>query len=143
VDRRSRFRVDNWGSYAREREEIANLIDALGLTGRLLMLSGDAHMVAIDDGTHSNYATGTGRGQAWLRRDARGSLDRRTSGKGGPYSHGVSKQRGQFGLVEVTDDGQQLSVELSGRDRAGARIPGMRLALACADSACDITPSAK
>ena len=27
------------------------------------MLSGDAHMVAIDDGTHSNYATGTGRGR--------------------------------------------------------------------------------
>ena len=47
---------DNWGSYAPEREEIANHIAALGLTRRLLMLSGDAHMVAIDDGTHSNYA---------------------------------------------------------------------------------------
>ena len=43
---------DNWGSYAHEREAIANHIDRLGLARRLLMLSGDAHMVAIDDGTH-------------------------------------------------------------------------------------------
>jgi len=129
---------DNWGSYAREREEIANHIDALGLRGRLLMLSGDAHMVAIDDGTHSNYATGNGRGQRGFVVMHAAPLDRRTSEKGGPYSHGVSKQRGQFGLVEVTDDGQQLSVELSGRDRAGARIPGMRLALSCDGEACRI-----
>jgi alkaline phosphatase D len=129
---------DNWGSYAREREEIANHIDALGLTGRLLMLSGDAHMVAIDDGTHSNYATGTGRGRRGFVVMHAAPLDRKTSEKGGPYSHGISRQRGQFGLVEVTDDGRKLSVELSGRARSGARLPAMRLALSCDGPACRI-----
>jgi phosphodiesterase/alkaline phosphatase D-like protein len=134
---------DNWGSYTVERAELATHIERLGLTGRLLMLSGDAHMVAIDDGTHSNYATGYGRGQRGFVVMHAAPLDRRTSEKGGPYSLGISRERGQFGLVEVTDAGQTLRVELSGRDRAGAPIPGMRLALACADSACDVTPSAR
>jgi hypothetical protein len=128
---------DNWGSYSREREEIANHIDALGLTGRLLMLSGDAHMVAIDDGTHSNYASGTGRGQRGFVVMHAAPLDRRTSEKGGPYSHGMSRERGQFGLVDVTDDGQTLRVELSGRDRAGAPIKGMRLARSCDGRECE------
>jgi alkaline phosphatase D len=134
---------DNWGSYAVERAELATHIERLGLTGRLLMLSGDAHMVAIDDGTHSNYATGTGRRQRGFVVMHAAPLDRRTSEKGGPYSHGMSRERGQFGLVDVTDDGQTLRVELSGRDRAGAPIKGMRLALACADSACGVTPSVR
>jgi hypothetical protein len=122
---------DNWGSYAQEREAIASHIDGLGLTRRLVMLSGDAHMVAIDDGTHSNYATGPGRrGRGFVVMHA-APLDRKTSEKGGPYSHGVSRQRGQFGLLDVADDGRNLKVELSGRDRAGAPIKGMRLAFAC------------
>jgi phosphodiesterase/alkaline phosphatase D-like protein len=134
---------DNWGGYAREREAIANHIDSLGLTRRVLMLSGDAHMLAIDDGTHSNYATGTGRqGRGFVVMHA-APLDRPTSQKGGPYSHGTVRQRGQFGLVEVTDDGRTLRVELSGRDRAGAPVRGMRLALACAGGACDVTPSGR
>ena len=128
---------DNWGSYAVERAALANHIDRLGLTRRLLMLSGDAHMVAIDDGTHSNYATGPGRGGRGFTVMHAAPLDRRTSEKGGPYSHGVSKQGGQFGLVDVTDDGQTLTVELSGRDRAGAPIRGMRLARSCDGRACE------
>jgi phosphodiesterase/alkaline phosphatase D-like protein len=134
---------DNWGSYTVERAALATHIDRLGLTGRLLMLSGDAHMVAIDDGTHSNYAAGTGRQQRGFVVMRAAPLDRRTSEKGGPYSHGISRERGQFGLVDVTDDGQKLSVELSGRDRAGAPIQGMRLALTCADGTCDVTPATR
>jgi len=143
VDRLAGSGSDNWGSYSREREEIANHIDALGLTGRLLMLSGDAHMVAIDDGSHSNYATGSGRGRRGFVVMHAAPLDRRTSEKGGPYSHGVSKRRGQFGLVDVTTMERRSRSALSGRDRSGAEIRGMRLALACADGACDVTPSAK
>ena len=127
---------DNWGAYTLEREEIANHIGSLGLTRRLVMLSGDAHMLAIDDGTHSNYATGPGRGNRGFVVMHAAPLDRRTSMKGGPYSHGVSRQRGQFGLVQVTDDGRRLAVELSGHGLTGAPIPGMRLALTCAEGAC-------
>jgi alkaline phosphatase D len=122
---------DNWGSYGREREDIANHIQRLGLTRRLVMLSGDAHMVAIDDGTHSNYAADASSGSRGFIVMQAAPLDRRTSMKGGPYSHGVSRHRGQFGLLDVQDDGRHLTVELSGRDRTGAPIAGMRLAIAC------------
>ena len=129
---------DNWGAYAREREQIANHIERLGLTSRLVMLSGDAHMVALDDGTHSNYAMGGGRRAPGFVVMHAAPLDRKTSVKGGPYSHGVSAQRGQFGLVDVTDNGTTLRAELSGRDRAGAPISGMRLDLSCDGEACRI-----
>jgi alkaline phosphatase D len=127
---------DNWGSYAREREEIANHIERVGLASRLLMLSGDAHMVALDDGTHSNYATRSPAGSRGFVVMHAAPLDRRTSVKGGPYSHGVSGRRGQFGLVDIVDDGVTLKVDLSGRSRSGAPIGGMRLGLACADGTC-------
>jgi len=129
---------DNWGAYGREREEIANHIARFGLAGKLLMLSGDAHMVAIDDGTHSNYATLGGRGARGFVVMHAAPLDRKTSVKGGPYSHGVSERRGQFGLVDVIDDGARLTVELGGRDRAGSPIPGMRLALSCDGETCAV-----
>jgi phosphodiesterase/alkaline phosphatase D-like protein len=129
---------DNWGSYAREREEIATKIQQLGLTRRLVMLSGDAHMVAIDDGTHSNYATGSSRSSKGFVVMHAAPLDRKTSVKGGPYSHGVSARRGQFGIVDIIDDGASLTVELGGRDRGGNPIPGMGLALSCDAQACRI-----
>jgi len=134
------FLSDHWGAYAQEREAIANHIDRLGITRRLLMLSGDAHMVAIDDGTHSNYATGPGRGARGFVVMHAAPLDRRTSEKGGPYSQGISRQRGQFGLLQVTDDGSALRVELSGHDRQGRPIAGQRLSLACADAQCAPLP---
>ena len=129
---------DNWGAYGREREEIANHIARLGLAGKLLMLSGDAHMVAIDDGTHSNYATLGGRSARGFVVMHAAPLDRKTSVKGGPYSHGVAQRRGQFGLVDVIDDGARLSVELGGRDRKGDPIPDMRLALSCDGQTCAV-----
>jgi hypothetical protein len=88
-------------------------------------------MLAIDDGTHSNYATDASPGSHGFVVMHAAPLDRRTSMKGGPYSHGVSRQRGQFGLLDVADDGQHLTVELSGRDRTGAPITGMRVTFAC------------
>ena len=46
---------DGWGGYAAERRQIADFIaDAIT---NLLMLSGDGHMLAIDDGSNSNYST--------------------------------------------------------------------------------------
>jgi alkaline phosphatase D len=132
---------DNWGSYAAEREEVANHIGSLGLTRRLIMLSGDAHMAALDDGTHSNYATGAKRGEPGFVVMHAAPLDRRTSMKGGPYSHGVSRQRGQFGLVNVTDDGERLTVELSGHDKTGQPIQRMQFVLSCTGTGCEAARS--
>ena len=61
------------------------------------MLSGDAHMLAIDDGTHNTYG-GSGPGFPVFHA---GALDRPGSLKGGPYSEGAVPDGGQFGVIEV------------------------------------------
>ncbi len=123
---------DGWASYCDERREIATRIEALGLTPRLVMLSGDAHMLAIDDGRHSNYATeGCGYSET-----AKGfpvfqaaAFDRMGSIKGGPYAPGFPRPgRGHFGLVTVTDTGTDvIRVQLSGRDRQDRELMGLDL----------------
>jgi hypothetical protein len=81
------------------------------------MVSGDAHMLAFDDGSHTDYS-GSGRAGFPLLQAA--ALDRKPSVKGGPYSGPVLPGAGQFGLVHVEpgDDGVRLTVEgVDWRDR--------------------------
>lgn len=110
---------DRWQGYPAHRAEIADFIKASGLAGRVAILAGDAHMTAIDDGTHSDFATGGG---APIRVFQAGPIANRGSYKGGPYSHGARHKSAlneylfQFGLVDVFDDGQQIRVTWSGRD---------------------------
>lgn len=91
---------DNWGGYPEERTKIADFIKKHQIP--VFILSGDAHMVAIDDGTNSDYATGGG---APVRVFHAAALDRPGSYKGGPYSSGYSREQGQYGVIEVKDDG--------------------------------------
>lgn len=130
---------DGWERYSHERRLIADKIEALGLDRRLLMLSGDGHMMAIDDGTNSNYATNAVDGPAFPVMHA-APLDRYSRVKGGPYSHGTHVEKSfipflsrsrQFGLMEVTDTGRSLLVRLSGRDSDGEVLPGMQLSVLC------------
>jgi alkaline phosphatase D len=99
---------DGWGGFSTERRELANFFKQNGIS-RLVMLSGDAHMLALDDGTHSGYAAGGGGAFPLMHAAA---LDRTGSRKGGPYSHGAFPSRtkfrthdGQFGWMEVKDKG--------------------------------------
>jgi len=96
--------------YARERQELANFIKENDITN-LLMISGDAHMLAIDDGSNSDYADGGG---APFPVFHAASLDRTPGIKGGPYSHGAYPGVGQFGLVEVSDWGDSIGATLVG-----------------------------
>jgi hypothetical protein len=140
-----------WGRYDWERRHIADRIRDLGMTDRLLMLSGDGHMVAIDDGTHSNFASGRVAGEKGFPVVHAAPLDRYPHRKGGPYSHGVAP-RGivtrliafrhvqQFGLAEVQDDGKVLEVALSGRNERGHLLKGMSLRLRCDDDGCRTLP---
>ncbi len=91
---------DNWGWYPEEREDIANFIKENNIP--ICIVSGDAHMSSIDDGTNSDYAT---LGGAPIPVFHAGPLDRPPSVKGGPYSHGRSGIRGQYGVMNVLDDG--------------------------------------
>jgi hypothetical protein len=113
--------IDDWGGFAEERSEIAEVIAANGIDN-LLILSGDAHMLAIDDGTNSAYAAGQERGPVIFHAAA---LDRPGAVRGGPYSHGAFPGGGQFGLVEVRDDGgDTIEIVLSGRNYLDEEIVG-------------------
>jgi phosphodiesterase/alkaline phosphatase D-like protein len=133
-----------WGRYDWERRHIADRIFEAGMTGRLLMLSGDGHMVAIDDGTHSNFATNGAADEKGFPVMHAAPLDRYARPKGGPYSHGVAGRRilfglipiQQFGLAEIRDDGRILEVSLSGRNESGDLLRGMSLGLRCDDRGC-------
>ena len=113
--RQARNDDDYWGAFAYERIEIANFIRDRKIPG-VCILHGDAHMLAADDGSHSDYASGGG---ASIPVMAAAPLDQSPSIKGGPYSQGVYKSRrdeGCFGYIRVQDDGASLTVRYSGRN---------------------------
>lgn len=107
---------DRWEGFPAQRRELADHVKASGLRG-ICIVSGDAHMVAIDDGSNADYATGGGMPIPVLQAAA---LSRKGSYKGGPYSHGAHPGAPQFGLVEVRDDGTRIAVTLSGRSGTDA-----------------------
>jgi alkaline phosphatase D len=114
-DREVKNNDDYWGAFARERREIADFIRDNQITG-LCLLHGDAHMLAADDGRHSDYSTGGG-----VHFPVMGAapLDQDPSIKGGPYSQGVYRVRkgeGCFGYVQVRDRGEKIEVQFSGRN---------------------------
>ncbi len=111
--------ADDWGGFATERAEIADFI-ADNEIGGLVMLSGDAHMLAIDDGTNSDFSTAGGAAFPIMHSAA---LDRPGSEKGGPYSEGTIPGGGHFGLLTVADDGGlSIEVSLSGRNWLGEEL---------------------
>jgi hypothetical protein len=116
------FGADHWGSYATERQEISDFLVANGIDN-LVMLSGDAHMLAADDGSNNTFATGgAGPGFPVLHAAA---LDRPGSVKGGPYSEGTYPGGGQFGLLTITDvGGLAVTMTFSGRDWEGTEVVG-------------------
>jgi phosphodiesterase/alkaline phosphatase D-like protein len=117
---------DDWSGYTTERRRIADLIAAAGLTDQLLMIAGDAHMVAIDDGTHTDFSTDRSGGFPLMHAAA---LDRPGSFKAGPYSEGAHPGAGQFGLVTIDDEGTGITLTLSGRDHTGAELVGYRFTI--------------
>ncbi len=100
---------DYWAGYATERAELCqHLVDHD--IRNVCMISADAHMVAIDDGSHGGYAAG-GRGGFPVFQAA--ALESSESEKGGPYSMGdengqpgpgIAGNR-QFGVFEVVYGG--------------------------------------
>ena len=76
-------------------------------------------MLAIDDGTNSDYATGGSAGFPVMHAAA---LDQSPALKGGPYSEGAFPGRGQFGLMTVADSGDSIKVNWSGRNYLNQEI---------------------
>jgi prolyl oligopeptidase len=108
---------DHWSAYTTERREIANFIKSNHIQG-VCILHGDSHMLAADDGSNTDYATGGG---APLPLMCAAPLEQNPSLKGGPYSQGVYRVRDKegesgFGLLTVSDKGTHIDVVFSGRN---------------------------
>ncbi|MCS7073846.1 MAG: alkaline phosphatase D family protein, partial [Bacteroidia bacterium] len=110
---------DNWGGFAAEREELANFFRDNQIQN-MLFLSGDAHMVAIDNGNHMDFSTGQNNPYKYPMLQA-AAVTNLGSDKGGTYSEGGTFTNqlftGQFGTVSVIDDGNQICFELKGYRR--------------------------
>ena len=104
--------ADHWGGYNSERLEIATYIAEHGVRN-LVMVSGDAHMLAIDDGSNNRFDSAGTVGFPVLQA---GALDRDGSVKGGPYSEGTFPGGGQYALMRIEDAGGDfIRVSWSGR----------------------------
>ncbi len=104
---------DHWSVFSTERREICDFIKANNIRG-VAILHGDSHMLAADDGSHSDFATGGG---VRIPVMCGGPLDQSASLKGGPYSQGVYRMRpgeGGFGFITVNDRGEEIDVRYRG-----------------------------
>lgn len=115
--------ADDWAGYTAERQRLADAITGAGLADQVLMIAGDAHMLAIDDGTNTDFSSSTSGGFPLMHA---GAFDRQGSFKAGPYSEGSHPGSGQFALATVDDDGDDITLTLSGRDYTGAELVGYR-----------------
>jgi prolyl oligopeptidase len=108
---------DHWSVYSNERRELADFIKSNHIQG-VCILHGDSHMLAADDGTFSDYATGGG---APIPVMCGGPLDQQASLKGGPYSQGVYRVKyregeGAFAWMTVIDRRDEIELRYSGRN---------------------------
>lgn len=108
---------DTWGGYASERRELSDFFRE-HITN-LFILGGDAHMLAIDDGGNADYSTGMKKNSSRYPIFQASAINQGGSTKGGNYSHGTypnpSHDVGQFGVVTVTDNGDEnVCIEFKG-----------------------------
>jgi len=76
---------DKWYSFPEERQEISNYIAELGIHN-LVMIAGDAHLLAIDDGSNTDYSNNGGKAGFPLMQSS--PMAQYGSSKGGPFSEG-------------------------------------------------------
>ena len=86
---------DHWSLYSVERREIADFVKQNGITG-LCIIHGDAHMLAADNGSNADYATGGG---APIPVIAAAPLDQAASIKGGATYRGHLQALTRRGLL--------------------------------------------
>lgn len=107
--------ADNWQAFPSERELVAKAITAYEARtqGRVILVAGDAHMIAMDDGTNSQYDTANTNAGPPVYQFA--PMDCTSSSKGGPYSLGIhNNHRYQFGRMVFEDDGTTITVTSEG-----------------------------
>lgn len=106
--------TDTWHGYQAQRTEIADYIVASELDQRVVMIAADMHAVAADDGTNNVFGTDNlGGWPVWHS----APLNRSNSTKGGPYASGpFASSNGQYAVVDVTDDGSEVTLTFRAYD---------------------------
>jgi hypothetical protein len=113
---------DAWLGESSGRERISNFIADNQITS-LIVVAGDAHMIAIDNGRNTDYTTdhtnGTSRQAAGFPILQAAPFAKGGSTKGGPFSHGCHAYKlhdnSHYGILDVTDSGgDQLCVRMAG-----------------------------
>lgn len=99
---------ENWAAYPAERTGIANFLRDSNIVN-MMILSGDAHMLAIDDGKNADFSTGQNSPFRYPIFHA-GGVARGGSVKGGPFNAGgpfknTNLEQGHYGIVRVFDNG--------------------------------------
>jgi phosphodiesterase/alkaline phosphatase D-like protein len=117
--------VDNWNGFRAERRELADWLVANQIQN-LFFISGDVHMVAIEDGRNNRYASNGERGFPIMQAAA---MDRSGSQfESNSYSEGQYPGGGRFGVMTITDDGGEVvGVEWSGRLAGNEEIVRLEL----------------
>lgn len=115
--------TDNWGGFTAERTELSNFFRDNTIRN-MFILSGDAHMLAIDNGSNHDFSTGSNNPNDYPVFQAAG-INNSGSTKGGTYSEGgtfpnPNSSTGQYGVVEVTDNGSNsITITFTGYRTAG------------------------
>jgi alkaline phosphatase D len=115
--------TDNWGGYTAERTELSNFFRDNNIKN-MFILSGDAHMLAIDNGTNHDFSTGSNNPNDYPVFQA-AAVNNSGSTKGGTYSEGgtfpnPNSSTGQYGVVEVIDNGgTAITIKFTGYRTSG------------------------
>ncbi len=91
---------DTWAGYSAERHEIATFIEDNQINN-LVMLGGDAHVLAMDDGENNRYGA---KHRKLFPICHAGPLDSIPKSRGGPYGQIADLNNGHYGTMEVIDD---------------------------------------
>ena len=111
---------DTWAGFDQDRQELSDHISSTvgAQKGNLLVVSSDAHMVAFDDGTNTDYAS-EGMGDAGFPILHSGPLDNLGSTKGGPFSDGCHTLKlesvSQFSTIDFSFGGTEPCVAVTAK----------------------------
>lgn len=101
---------DNWGGFTKTREIISNFLYENKIEN-LFIISGDAHMIAVDNGTNSDFSTLKNNPFKYPILQSAG-LNNIGSDKGGTYSEGGTFPNppftSQWTKVDVIDNNENL-----------------------------------
>lgn len=109
--------MDTWAGFAAERTELSDFFKVNGIQN-LLIICGDAHMIAFDDGTNHDFSTGANNPYKYPVLQA-AAINQTGSFRGGTFSHGFfsnpTQQHGQYAALDITDDGSNnITVGITG-----------------------------